>query len=87
MNNNIIIFTLQLTDVFSSVPQSETVSETSEKKTASKKKKIEGSESTTTKKKTKKSKKSEEKENISVVSILLEELKFGVHAWHILGNR
>ncbi|XP_052131562.1 uncharacterized protein LOC113208097 isoform X12 [Frankliniella occidentalis] len=43
---------------------SETVSETSEKKTVSKKKKVDGAE--TTKKRTKKSKKSDGKENISV---------------------
>ncbi|XP_026280743.2 uncharacterized protein LOC113208097 isoform X13 [Frankliniella occidentalis] len=45
---------------------SETVSETSEKKTVSKKKKVDGAE--TTKKRTKKSKKSDGKENISVKS-------------------
>ncbi|XP_026280736.2 uncharacterized protein LOC113208097 isoform X4 [Frankliniella occidentalis] len=45
---------------------SETVSETSEKKTVSKKKKVDGAE--TTKKRTKKSKKSDGKENISVLT-------------------
>lgn len=49
--------------------QSETLSETTEKKSVSKKKKVDGTEST--KKKTRKSKKSDEKENISVVSELL----------------